>query len=347
MEIGLLQNSFTLRSNYTKNTKKTNPAKVELKLTIFFTINEIKICNRIKTIPYYFNYFQVVTTHQLMTDLNNVAEIINKEDCRNLSLLSYNNEHGDDIKCLKDVLLQCTSPKQVILSSIDTYFNILNSLLLLHNNKITFFDMTDDNIYFTDYHKPIVKQFENSILYEHLDEKYISRVIKHITDFTYKPLEVHLLFYLIVNDEVSLSYALSYEICEHFIKNMPVLSLFSPTYRENFKKECNDFLTPYINRSRSDIINDVIKYYDTWDNYSLSILYLHIFAAELQAFSLNETFIGELINSLSKNLSIDPLKRETLSLTLLRHNNLMNTHTDWSYINKIPQSRLTLLHNLL
>jgi hypothetical protein len=344
MEIGLLQKNVALRSNYTK---KTNPAKVELKLTLFFTINEIKICNRIKTIPYYFNYFQVVTSHQLMTDLNNVAEIINKEDCRNLSLLSYNNEHGDNTRTLKDVLLQCASPKQVILSSIETYFNILNSLLMLHNKQITFFDMTDNNIFFTDYHKPIIKQFENSLLHEQLDEKYISKVIKNITDFTYKPLEIHLLFYLIVNDEVSLSYALSYEICEHFIKNMPVLSLFSPTYRENFKKECTTFLNSYINRSRSDIITDVIKYYDTWDNYSLSILYLHVFATELQAFSLNDTFLGELINSLSKNLSIDPLKREPLSDTLIRYNDLMKSHTDWTYINKIPQSRLTLLHNLL
>jgi hypothetical protein len=191
MEIGLLQKNVALRSNYTK---KTNPAKVELKLTLFFTINEIKICNRIKTIPYYFNYFQVVTSHQLMTDLNNVAEIINKEDCRNLSLLSYNNEHGDNTRTLKDVLLQCASPKQVILSSIETYFNILNSLLMLHNKQITFFDMTDNNIFFTDYHKPIIKQFENSLLHEQLDEKYISKVIKNITDFTYKPLEIHLLF---------------------------------------------------------------------------------------------------------------------------------------------------------
>ena len=344
MEVSLLKKNFTLKS---KDIKKTHPTKVELKLIHFLTINEIQISNIIKTIPYYFNYFQVIISHKLLTDVNNMSDLINNKVSRHLSLLSYNNEDSDNTRHLKDILLQCVTPKQVLLYSIETYASILNSLLLLNTYEITFFDMSDDNIYFTEYSKPIIKGYENSILNKHLDERYIINIIKNITDFTYKPLEIHLLFYLIINEEVSLSYALSYEICEHFIENMPVLSLFSQTYRENFKKDCNEFLTQYINRPRADIINDIIKYYHTWDNYSLSVLYLHIFAIELQVFSLRETFVEDLVSSLSKNLSIDPYKRETLPEALINYNNLINKHTDWTYVNKIPIEKMILLHKLL
>ena len=318
MEVSLLKKNFTLKS---KDIKKTHPTKVELKLIHFLTINEIQISNIIKTIPYYFNYFQVIISHKLLTDVNNMSDLINNKVSRHLSLLSYNNEDSDNTRHLKDILLQCVTPKQVLLYSIETYASILNSLLLLNTYEITFFDMSDDNIYFTEYSKPIIKGYENSILNKHLDERYIINIIKNITDFTYKPLEIHLLFYLIINEEVSLSYALSYEICE--------------------------LLTQYINRPRADIINDIIKYYHTWDNYSLSVLYLHIFAIELQVFSLRETFVEDLVSSLSKNLSIDPYKRETLPEALINYNNLINKHTDWTYVNKIPIEKMILLHKLL
>jgi hypothetical protein len=79
----------------------------------------------------------------------------------------------------------------------------------------------------------------------------------------------------------------------------------------------------------------------------VSVLYLHIFATELQAFSLRETFVGELVSSLSKNLSINPYKRETLPDALNNYTQLMHKHTDWEFVNKIPLERLTLLHKLL
>ena len=123
MEIALLKKNFTLKS---KDIKTPNPTKVKLKPTHFLTINEIQICSRIKTTPYWFNYFQLVTANKLLKDVNNMSDLINKEDCRTHLLLTYNNEHGDNPLTLKDVLLQCTSPKHVILRSIETYLNILN-----------------------------------------------------------------------------------------------------------------------------------------------------------------------------------------------------------------------------
>ena len=160
MEISLIKKNFTLKN---KDPKKPYNAKVELKPTHFLTINEIQICSRIKTTPYWFNYFQIVKSHKLLKDINNMSALIDTKDCRDHLLLTYNNEHGDNVSTLKEVLLQCTSPKQVILRSIETYFNILNSLVLLHNKDITFFDMTDDNIYFTEYSTPIITGFTNSI----------------------------------------------------------------------------------------------------------------------------------------------------------------------------------------
>jgi hypothetical protein len=331
-------------NNTTNNTDPNN--NIEFKQINFVTKNEINITNQIKKIPYFFHNFRVITQIKLVQDLQQTQMnvTINKSDHTKFILIYYAENNGCYLRTY--YLTNLKTPKQVILHTMESYLHLLKSLIMLEKNKITFLDLSPSTVIIED-NRPFLQNFENSILNEHIDELYITAIIKNIKDFTYKPLEIHLLFYLIVNDIPSLSHSLSYEIGNHFIETMPLLQLFSQEHRENYKKECTAFLNSYVNQSRTHIIKDIIQYYYTWDNYSVSILYLHIFGNLLHVFSLPNTFVSEIVNSLFQNISIIPSKRERLQNSLTNFNQLFHKHTDWSCVNNIPQEKMDLLDEVL
>ena len=341
----LFKQNFFLNKDSQKKEDNSLTDNHTIRELTFSTINEIKVCNKIKLIPYYFNDYKIVVSYNHIREFKRLSKII--DDTKGQFIMLKYNVHDIQQYNLKDYLIRISTPKEVILFSLETYFYLLNNLLLFQQNKISFFDLHHNNIYITKYKNPILSNFENSILIEELNEEYITKIVKSTQEFTYKPLEVHLLFYLIINDESSLSHSLSEEICEHFVKNMHVLSFFDEVTREKYKKECTASLNKYINKTRSIIITDIIKYSNTWDNYGLSILYLHIFFVELKSFSLKEGFIADFSNVLFKNISANPSNRLTLEDTLNSYNMLFEENNNWSYINKIQYDKLELFRSSL
>jgi hypothetical protein len=152
---------------------------------------------------------------------------------------------------------------------------------------------------------------------------------------------------LIENDLNTISYSFIEEITEVFIQNLSVLSLFSQNYKDNYKNTCINSLKQYINKPKNEIICEVLKYYNTWDNYSLSLIYLHIFGNITRVFSLKDTLIGKLITELSKNIHPDPSKRESLKETSTKYKDMYTIFTDWSYIDSLTVEQLQKLHQIL
>jgi hypothetical protein len=101
---------------------------------------------------------------------------------------------------------------------------------------------------------------------------------------------------------------------------------------ENDKNICYNILKKYVNKSKSDIIRDIIRYYDTWGLYEINALYINIINDMIENnifanFSLNETFISKFIIFLIKNNHLNPLQRETVEDTLNNYNILFNSNT--------------------
>ena len=141
------------------------------------------------------------------------------------------------------------------------------------------------------------------------------------------------MFYLIQNDISFISYSFIEEICEVYVNNLSILSLFSEKYKESYKASC--------------IINDILNYYDKWDVYSLSLLYLHIFGNISRVFSLKQTFISKITVELSKNISPDPLERSSLEKLLENYNKLFDEETNWSFVEKIKVNNMPILFEFL
>lgn len=350
IEINQLNKPVTIKTNPTNKTNLTN--KTRICLYNFFSINESNICYKIKEIPYYFNYYKILIDYdfiqigELGEKVLEKLENVYKNDEKVL-LFQYKNDYKY-IK-LNDFLFNLNTPKKLIFHVLESYSYLLNSLIKLNDNNICFFNLSCENIVFDNDcgDKPILQNFDKSLQLCKLNELYITNIIKKIKEYSNKPLEVHLLFYLIENNLTTISYSFVEEITEVFVKKLNILTLFTQSYKENYKRECIHFLQKYINKSKSDIICDILEYYDTWDSYSLSILYLHIFGNISQVFSLKGTLISKLSINLFKNINPDPSKREKLKETFNKYEKTFKEYTDWSYINLITPDKLQRLYQIL
>jgi hypothetical protein len=335
-----------------KKTQVNSKNKTKICLYNFFSINESNICDKIRNLPYYFNYYRILIDYdfiqigQLGEKVLEKLENIHITDEKVL-LFQYKN----DDKCIKfnDFLFNLSTPKSFIFHVLESYSYLLHSLIKLNDNNVCFFNLSSENIVFDNDcgEKPMLKNFNKSLQLSKLNETYITNIIKKTTDFCNKPLEVHVLFYLIENNLNTISYSFIEEIIEVFVKNLSILTLFSQNYKDNYKTNCINSLKKYINKSKSSIINDILEYYDTWDSYSLSVIYLHIFGNISRIFSLKGSLISKLSIELSKNINPEPSKREKLSESLQKYEELIKQFTDWSYISSIKQEKLEVLHKIL
>jgi len=350
--MNLYINQFQLNKHFFSQIKNNNEEKKKytskIYLQDFFSINEAIICEKIKKIPYFKNYYIILDDYEYIK----VGDLREK----GIGNINYNLENNyllfqyENNKCKKfnDFFYQIRSPKIFISNLLISISYLLNSLIML-NEKVCFFNISSDNIVFN-YEcgeKPFLINFRKSLNIAKLNDNYIINIIENTYDYTYKPLEVQLLFYIIHNNLNTISSSLIEEICEVYIHNLHILQYFSQSYQEQMKIVSRNSLKKYINKSKKYIIDDIIERYSTWDCYSISILYLHIFCNVIRVFNLKDTFLNKVIIPLVKNISPESTKRESLKETLIYIEKLYDENLDWSFVNKISNKKMeSLFKNL-
>jgi hypothetical protein len=141
----------------------------------------------------------------------------------------------------------------------------------------------------------------------------------------------------------TISYSFIEEFCELFVENLNILRLFSEKYKKSYKEQCVETMRKYINLSRNDIINDILEKNNKWDVYGISMLYLQIFGCISRVFSLKDTFISKITLELSRNIHPNSDKRMSLEETLYAFNKLLNEQENWSFVNKLDNSKIQQL----
>ena len=317
----------------------------------FYSINEANISEIIKEIPYYSKTFLIIEDYDFIDirQLNdNVLEKLNftTNDVKYL-LFKYKNIN---YLSLNEFLFHITTdPKILIFYLIDIFSYLLQSLIQLNHHNICFFNLSYKNIVFDldCREKPLLQDFKYSLQLSKLSISYISNIIKNLTNYSLKPFEVHVLFYLIKNNINTISYSFIEQICEIYIKKLIILEFFSENYKEKYKLACVQSLEKYINKPKNDIILDILEKNDKWDVYSISHLFLHIFATISQFFSLKNTFINKITLELAKNIHPDPYKRSDLSTLLENYQNLLDGEKDWSFVNHLDSSKMKQFFDIL
>ena len=217
--------------------------------------------------------------------------------------------------------------------------------MLLNDNNICYFNINPQNIIFLENYreKPVLSNFRFSLRIGVLDHCYFLKIISDIKDFTYLPFEVHVLYYFLDTNMLTISYSFIEEMSEKFVENLNILRLFSNDYKTMYKRHCIEVLKEYINMPKDEIISDILERNDKWDIYGLSMLYLQIFGCIFRVFSLKGTTISKIIGLLFENLHPNSDKRLNLEETLEVFNKYINEQNDWQFVNNLDDNRLPKL----
>jgi hypothetical protein len=248
-------------------------------------------------------------------------------DNTNTVLLTYKD------KQIFDLYDYISSQKNLLLKYrllIDSYSYLLDSIYLLLQHNLVHNNINKNTICIHELNecKPIIMKFDHSIsISSFYNTSNLKALIQpYLLDFdttnSYLPLEFHLLSFIFSNKLNSLSKVNITTFINNIYNKENLLFLLEKKNNieiiECYKKEAELYLYHYINVSIEQIINDILKYYNTWDNYRLSIFYLEIsIQIELKSETEKETekFFPNFIQLLLHNIHPNPTKRFSIEKT--------------------------------
>jgi hypothetical protein len=331
--------------NKEKQTNKNKKFRTKIVNYSHFSINEANICHKISQIQYYSNFFSILDDHEELniSQLNeNILEKLNNTQDIKYYLFKYSDRNSCHFM---DFIYNSTSIKKLISDIINSFQHLLYGLHLLNENNICFFDISPKNIIILNNYreKPVICNFIFSLQLNKLNHTYFSHILNKLEDFTYMSFEIHILFYFVKHNMVTISNEFIEEFCENFVENLNIMRLFSENYKKIYKAKCIETMQKYINLPRKQIFDDIFERNNKWDVYGISMIFLQLFGCICRVFSLKGTVLSKIILELSKNLHPDSDKRMTLEETLNVFNKLLNEQEDWKFINKLDNSKLEQL----
>ena len=306
-----------------KVTKNYNyVSKIQLKS--FSADNEIRIGKKISKIPFFYRYFVPAIYH---CDIN-IKEFKNADmdQCRiikqhrkspyillKMPFIGY--KHS--IISYRDYIVQDINDREILLNLIDGYQHLLGALQLLFENRICHFDLNSNNILFSQEKTiPLIVDFGLSISIDQFNDKWSEFFYVYAPQYYFWPLEVHYINFL-ENKGKPTSDDLK-KLCSIYVKNnVPLQQNFSPSFLKKYEALCFETVKNYLEKSLTK--DDLLQYWYTWDNYTLSIMYLRIIfflnITKSGAAYVHNSFIINFSKILLQNIHPNPTKRLPLKKT--------------------------------
>jgi hypothetical protein len=154
INIGLINNQIINNRRKVSNINDDDENQTKITVYDFFSINEIKIGEIIEEIPYYRNYYDILTDYDFI-DIGKIGEKIIENvdlDSKNKDtkyvVFNYNDEKRIGFS---DFLFKLPNNKQFVFNILNTYSFLLNNLIKLNDCGVCFFELSTENIVFSTY----------------------------------------------------------------------------------------------------------------------------------------------------------------------------------------------------
>jgi len=279
--------------------------------------NEIEIGKILSNISEYKNHFAPVISH-CNIGIGQIKDK-DKEKCmlfkkkKTSKYLMMKLDYVEGMEFLQYMVKNANSV-QIINNIINSFNNLLRSISLLVNRKIIHYDLKGSNILYSTKKKiPIIIDFGLSINMNNIDSIDLKQVFyTYAPQYYVWPLEVHYLGLLLNVNKEPTSEELKDLAKNYVINNKGINKNFSPTFLKSYEKACLDQLKIYNQMRFNERVKYLMNFWDTWDNYALSIIYLRFLKyLALEGFYENSfiKFMGKL---LLQNIHPNPNKRLSL-----------------------------------
>ena len=266
----------------------------------FNSVNEVDIGLRLKQNPLYKFFFLPVVSEcpvkmasfsKTNEELVSKCEVIKDIDkAYTLMKIPYANNKP----IIEEIFDEIRNKKHVVVSMLESYTHILKAVQIMIDMKVVHFDLKSDNIlYDSDMNHANIIDFGLSIPIDKLpnkndnDKKYYGLLKEYFylyaPEYYVWPLEVHVINYLLHQlEESEDASGIAKRISEEYVTNNKGIQMFSKSFVADFKGACNRRVIDVLRAASSgslverkrEIIDGLIKSYDTWDNYAISIIYL-------------------------------------------------------------------------
>lgn len=290
-------------------------------------VNEIKISNILKTVNGYKNYFAIIVK-SCPIDVGNIKNSIRNE----CSLLKKKNDkfilmklHYITGDLFINYLVHNKNNNENINNIINNYNHLLSAIDIMITKKVVHFDIKNENIMFNTIMKiPIILDFGISIDVNSFNYKSLKDFFYiYAPEYYIWPLEVHYLSYLLNENNEPTPIELL-DLVNRYVDNNKTLKIFSSEFKEKFKKSCNNQLLKYNNIKYAERIKLILDFWKTWDNYSLSNVYLRYISYISGSTFTNNSFIVFFSQMLLQNIHPNPKKRLSIFDTIQTFNKFLN-----------------------
>lgn len=266
-----------------------------------YNANEIYIQKLLKKIPNSSSFFYTFQTCEpinigMMNQEDNMQQIDSDDS---FVLLKYHRINYQTFTSFLDSTNK--SNKQLF----DIYAYLLKSIQMLIQNNIVHFNICEKSIILNENNLPLLTMSEKSW---YINDDFNMKTRQYPPNFVI-PFELFVIQYILENKLTSISISNIYDICRHYKDKYPSLNLLVDI--ENGVL----FLKIFINKPSSTIITELFLFAKTWDNYSLSIVFLRVLQSQQP--NTKSKFIVDWINQLQTNIDIDPRKRHSVETTYL------------------------------
>ncbi len=288
---------------------------------------EIHIGKKIQKINGYKNRYTPVlkscfiNISEIETRDKNKCSLFKRESENKFILLKILYIEGDNFL---NYIIQQKNSKQILNNLINGYNHLLKSLQLLIENNIIHFDIKGNNILFNaKMNLPIIIDFGLSIDTDELNIKNLKNYFYiYSPDYYIWSLEIHYICFLVKKERIPNIIELT-EMVNTYVSKNTALQNFSNEFIDKFRNICMKQMLDYNKLSIDESLKYLLKFWKTWDNYSLSILYLKaIYYLNIGGYN-NNNFINFFCEILLKNIHPNPLYRLSINETIKSFNGFL------------------------
>ena len=311
-------------------------AKYIIKSVNFDSNNEIEISKKIQTILNYSNYFNPIEKDSYI----NIEEL-DEEVLTQILKKQPNTDKIYHLFTLKDVsntsfyqyfynIHNQKNPKKYVYNMIEYYKSLLQILQITTGERLVYLNINPTNILINTDNQPVLTNFNSSFYFPITTEERKSNLFSKYDPANYfLPLEVQVICFMNKYEYSSLSVLNIETICDNWINfslGAGSLSIFSKELIERFKEVANFSLQKFINKPKRWITDELLNSYATWDNYSLSMMYLVLLKNVFkEVFNKKKNkFITDFSQILIENIHPVSLKRHSIEHTVELFDDIIN-----------------------
>lgn len=296
----------------------------------YHVVNEYNIGKMVSKIPLYEYYFAPTVS---MCNID-IAKIDKRERdmCRVISREKSNSKfvimkmpYVKNVSLVKYITNPNIDKKEIVTYIMDSYKSLLHSLKILNLNGIVHFDFKLPNLLIDIKTKnPIIIDFGLSIPVNDIEPKTYSKYFyTHNAAYYIWCIDIHIINY-VINVNSTLTYDELVALIDTNINANQALHMFSESFIKRYRELTISTYKKYANMPSENIVKELVKNYNTWDNYSLSILFLSMISCiSYEGFTDNK-LIKDFSEILLLNIHPNAAKRLSFDDTKTKYKNIFS-----------------------